>query len=48
MKIHSQVYDKYEKDGEYFVELGFWITTMNDDEIYEEGGATIKLPSRNA
>ena len=28
------------------MELGFWITTMNDDEIYEEGGATIKLPSR--
>ncbi len=47
MKIHSQVYDKYEKNGEHFVELGFWITTMNDDEIYEEGGATIKLPSRN-
>ena len=47
MKIHSQVYDKYEKDGEHFVELGFWITTLNDDEIYEEGGATIKLPSRN-
>ena len=48
MKIHSQVYDKYEKDGEHFVELGFWITTLNDDEIYEEGGATIKLPSKNA
>jgi hypothetical protein len=47
MKIHSQVYDKYEKDGEHFVELGFWITTINDDEIFEEGGATIKLPSRN-
>lgn len=48
MKFHSQVYDKYEKDGEYFVELGWWITTINDDEIYEEGGATIKLPSKNA
>jgi hypothetical protein len=47
MKIHSQVYDKYEKDGEHLVELGFWITTINDDEIFEEGGATIKLPSRN-
>ena len=47
MKFHSQVYDKYEKDGEYFVELGWWITTLKDDEIYEEGGATIKLPSRN-
>ena len=47
MKIHSQVYDKYEKDGEYFVELGFWITTINDDEIYEEGGATMKLPKRS-
>ena len=48
MKIHSQVYDKYEKDGEHFVELGFWITTINDDEIYEEGGATVKLSSRKA
>ena len=47
MKIHSQVYDKYEKDGQHFVELGWWITTLNDDEIYEEGGATIKLPSKN-
>ena len=25
MKIHSQVYDKYEKDGKHYVELGFWI-----------------------
>ena len=47
MKIHSQVYDKYEKDGKHYIELGFWITTINDDEIYEEGGATIELPSRN-
>jgi hypothetical protein len=47
MKIHSQVYDKYEKDGKHYVELGFWITTINDDEIYEEGGATIVLPSKN-
>ena len=47
MKIHSQVYDKYVKDGKHYVELGFWITTINDDEIYEEGGATIILPSKN-
>ena len=47
VKIHSQVYDKYEKDGAGFVELGFWITTIHDDEIYEEGGATIRLPKRN-
>ena len=31
-----------------YVELGFWITTIHDDEIYEEGGATICLPRRNA
>lgn len=47
VKIHSQVYDKYEKDGMGYVELGFWITTIHDDEIYEEGGATICLPRRN-
>ena len=27
VKIHSQVYDKYEKNGAGFVDLGFWITT---------------------
>ena len=49
MKIHSQVYDKYVNEaGQHCVELGFWITTINDEEIYEEGGATIVLPSKEA
>lgn len=46
VKIQAQVCDKYERDGAGIVELGFWITTI-DDEIYEEGGATIRLPRRN-
>lgn len=45
--VKSYVYDKYVKDGEYFVELGWWVEEITG-EIYEEGGATIKLPSRNA
>ena len=47
MKIRSQVYDKYVSDtGEHCVELGWWIEEING-EIYEEGGATVVLPSKN-
>ena len=48
MLIRSQVYDKYINDaGEHIVELGWWIEEING-EMYEEGGATIVLPSREA
>lgn len=46
MLIKSQVYDKYVKDGEHIVELGWWIETI-DGYIYEAGAATIKLPTKN-
>lgn len=46
MQIKSKVYDKYVSDsGEHLVELGWWIETI-DGVIYEEGGATVKLPSK--
>ena len=41
MKIYSQALNKYEKDGEYFMERGFWITTINDDEIYLKARRTV-------
>ena len=45
--VKSQVYDKYVRDGEFLIELGWWIETI-DGNIWEEGGATVKLPSKNA
>jgi hypothetical protein len=44
--VKSYVYDKYVRDGEFFVELGWWVETIEGD-IWEEGGATVKLPSKN-
>jgi hypothetical protein len=44
--VQSYVYDKYVRDGEFLVELGWWVETI-DGYIWEEGGATIKLPSKN-
>lgn len=43
--VKSQIYDKREENGEYFVELGWWIETI-DGYMFEAGGATIKLPSK--
>lgn len=43
--IHSYVVDKYEKDGEYFIDLVWWGETI-DNYIIEEGGATVKLPKK--
>lgn len=36
---------KYEKDGEHYVELAWWISRLFG-KVYEEGVATIRLPSR--
>lgn len=44
--VKSYVYDKYVRDGEFFVELAWWVETIEGD-IWEEGGATVKLPSKN-
>jgi hypothetical protein len=45
--VKSCVYDKYIRDGEFLVELGWWVESI-DGYIWEEGGATVRLPSKNA
>lgn len=41
--VKSYVYDKHQDNEENFVELAWWIETI-DGYIFEAGGATIKLP----
>jgi len=41
----AYVTDKYEKGGEYFVDLTFWCQTF-DKYLVEEGFATVKLPKK--
>jgi hypothetical protein len=43
--VKSYVYDKYVRDGEFLVELVWWVETIEGD-IWEEGGATVRLPSK--
>ena len=43
--VKSYVYDKFFRDGEPLVELGWWIETIEGD-IWLEGGAIVKLPSK--
>jgi len=43
--VKSYVYDKYVRDNEFFVDIAWWIETL-DADIWLEGGATVKLPSR--
>ena len=45
--IRSYVHDKFVRDGEFFVELIWWIDTISGDNS-GEGRATVKLPSRKA
>lgn len=45
--VKSYVAKKYQKDNEYFVDLIWWIENL-DGYIWEEGGATVRLPSINA
>ena len=45
--VYSYIEDKYVRDGEFFIELIWWVETI-DGDIFEEGGATVKLPSKNA
>ena len=44
--IHSYVYNKFCKNGHYYVDLAFWMETI-DGVIIEEGQATVCLPSAN-
>ncbi len=43
--VESYVYGKYLRDGEFCVDLVRWIETIEGD-IWEEGGATAKLPAK--
>jgi hypothetical protein len=45
--VKSYVYDKSVRDGEFLVDLAWWIETIESD-IWQEGGATVKLPSARA
>jgi hypothetical protein len=41
----AYVFDKYEKNGEYFADLAWWIETL-DNHLILEGFATVKLPKK--
>jgi hypothetical protein len=43
--VKSYVYDKYVRDGEFLVELAWWIEAITG-EIWLAGGATVRLPSK--
>jgi hypothetical protein len=44
--VKSYVYDKYVRnDEDYIVELVWWVENIEGD-IWQEGGATVRLPSR--
>ncbi|MFT3763049.1 MAG: MaoC family dehydratase N-terminal domain-containing protein [Pseudoxanthomonas sp.] len=45
--VKSYVYDKYFRDEQGYAELAWWIETI-DGYIVEAGGATVRLPSRDA
>lgn len=45
--VKSYVYDKFVRNGEFFVDVAWWVETI-DGYIWEEGAATIRLPSRAA
>lgn len=45
--VKSYVYDKYVCNGLFCAELAWWIETIEGD-IWLAGGATAKLPSKNA
>jgi hypothetical protein len=45
--VKSYVYDKYVRDGEFLVELAWWIETIEGD-IWLAGGSTVRLPSKRA
>ncbi len=46
MWVKSYVFDKYCEDGKHYVQLAWWIDTI-EGETFESGQATIQLPSRN-
>ena len=42
---HGYVYDKYERDGQYYVELACWCEDL-DGNYHTECGVTVRLPKR--
>lgn len=44
--IKSEVVGKSVRDGEFFAELVWWIETI-DGQVWQEGAATVKLPSKS-
>lgn len=46
--VKSYVYDKYVKDGEFYVDLAWWMQTFPGGGLWGNGGATVKLPSKKA
>jgi acyl dehydratase len=45
--VKSYVYDHYVRDGQFLVELAWWIENIEND-IWAAGAATVALPSRGA
>lgn len=46
--IKSYVYDKYVLNGEFYVDLVWWMETFPGGGLWGNGGATVKLPSKKA
>jgi hypothetical protein len=42
----AYVTGKYEKDGQYFVDLTWWCQTLDNKDLVEEGFATVRLPKK--
>lgn len=45
--VQAYVENKYVRNNEFFVDLVWWVEDILGN-IWEEGGATVKLPSKNA
>jgi hypothetical protein len=45
--VRSEVVSKYVRDGEFLVDLVWWIEAL-DGSVWEEGAATVKLPPRDS
>lgn len=46
--VKSYVYNKYVKNNEFFVDLIWWIEGFPSGSLWGNGGATVRLPSKNA
>ena len=44
--VQAYVEKKYVRNNEFFVDLVWWVEDINGN-IFEEGGATVRLPSKN-